>query len=320
MMKVRKQVLGRAGMTHGERRNLERPIPAGTWIVPNDIRLVGDEEPALEWEWLDSPLGELRMLNDDRRVLEDFIDLADDNAPADQFLTFAKRYGPLFLCQHQQPISHSADWVKYFEFNALAEGPNRALLGRDIFIAIPAFRDAMEGSCILVKREPLAGWRHLAKYVKAIVAIATDVHQGGTGREEDWRTIDPTGRIEEHIANRFGPLERVPEARRKITIFVNQLLEMAGVVPFFEWGDDNRAGVSLGGVGVFGAIACQVMLVAGRIKGFSFCAGCGQSIGPRKRRPRKDQNSWCDTCREKGLPMRSARRQYNGRQRAKRGG
>jgi len=89
---------------------------------------------------------------------------------------------------------------------------------------------------------------------------------------------------------------------------VMQWLYWGDVRPDYYWGE-KRARIRFGGSRLFGALATQLMLIAGQTPGLYRCSGCNTLESP-ERKPRRDRNHYCPTCREKKIPQRDAKREY----------
>src|SRR6266487_2634569 len=79
---------------------LERPIDARILDVPGMVSL---SDGLLEWRWIPGQKREQVRPG----ILEGFLKLAD--AADSSILAFAKKWGPLGICEHELPSTHSAD-------------------------------------------------------------------------------------------------------------------------------------------------------------------------------------------------------------------
>jgi len=76
---------------------------------------------------------------------------------------------------------------------------------------------------------------------------------------------------------------------------LNFWLEMAAVRPRMDWSGSKPA-VQLGGHGLIGALAVQLLFDCSRTDGLAVCTSCGTPFLPGPRRPRRDRNVYCSDC------------------------
>jgi hypothetical protein len=88
---------------------------------------------------------------------------------------------------------------------------------------------------------------------------------------------------------------------------LNHWLELAGVRPRLDWSSPKPA-VQLGGRGLIGALAVQLLLDCSRTDGLAVCTSCGTPFLPGPRRPRRDRNTYCSDCGIKAASRDAATR------------
>jgi hypothetical protein len=88
---------------------------------------------------------------------------------------------------------------------------------------------------------------------------------------------------------------------------LNYWLELAGVRPRLDWSSPKPA-VQLGGRGLIGALAVQLLLDCSRTDGLAVCTSCGTPFLPGPRRPRRDRNTYCSDCGIKAASRDAATR------------
>jgi DNA-directed RNA polymerase subunit RPC12/RpoP len=88
---------------------------------------------------------------------------------------------------------------------------------------------------------------------------------------------------------------------------LNYWLELAGVRPRLDWRSAKPA-VQLGGYGLIGALAVQLLFDCSRTDGLAVCTSCGTPFLPGPRRPRRDRNIYCSDCGIKAASRDAATR------------
>jgi hypothetical protein len=278
---------------------LERPIAARPWQIPGSIELEGDW---LRWRWgRAGPPGKTstraQWTTGEPGLLEEFLLLA--NAPARAIRSYARRYGVLMLCSpHDRPSTH--------EFHE----PDKS----SGYVAGCALR--VSGSSYI---ESLADWRRYARGAGAILKLFAAHHRGASGDSDDWRAatgldrwVSPDGSVEFD-----GDMSRYTLVSRRGTLegLLNDWLADGNVRPHIYW-PPNGPVLSVGGSGLFGALAVQLMLGAIRQAGFAWCSACGETYRP-SRKPRIELRRYCPSCRKRRIPQRDARRASKLRARAR---
>ena len=283
--------------------SLSRYARGGAWRVPRDIAAVDDERLVARIT------GDLSVVVGKPPLLEEFIELAD--ASPSHIQAFARRWGMLGLCaKHDLPYIHSA----------VAPADERCL---------PRFYD----SSLEVIWEPIGVWRALARELRALLTIAGMVlaDPGQTTRAELWEDV-PLWPIylrlwQVSLAPAFqvaGP--EVPPWTRPIADQRSLLLEMVSewvratdIGPTIKW-RDSSVSIELGGFGLMGGIAVQLLFAVARTPRVATCAQCHlvKPVPGHRMGPRGEQDWYCNECGGRQAAQRAAERRYQQRQRFRR--
>ena len=248
----------------------------GDWPVPRGGRLDGE---SLIWE---PAMVTDRLVTAAPGLIEEFVRLDSPSAIA----TFGKAWGPLGLCdQHGLPGSHR--WQE---------------------------RRRREPPCGPLRAEPIERWREWIARAAAVLRLATAMYEGGLGDNLDWQAIGhPTGLD----APAGVPLEY--SAAFRVTAELNSWIVMGDVRPRLWWievgrSDMTRRPVVIKGAGLFGALAYQLLLAAGRSPGLARCTICGREFDHRQdrsRRPQAGRAIYCsEPCQREGARRRAERSRH----------
>lgn len=268
---------------------VDRPSAALSYPIP--IRVETDAPSGrMLWAW--GPVSE-RPRQPALSLLTDFVGLVD--APADRLLSYARRWGVLEICEHELPTSHN--------LGQPISPPGGAVtwcvaLGRYDRLEQPeAWWDGWA---------PLTAWHFWSRQARAILNVAAEAHLDRSGSVADWKTIyEASGR--DWIARDSTG------ARVALGHLLQEWLVLADVRPRVAWPASGPS-MRLGGRGLFGAIAMQLLLSAWNTKGLAICSACGNPYAPR-RRPAREGRHFCEDCRQQGEHKRAAARDYERRQR-----
>jgi hypothetical protein len=315
--------------------SLDHYVNGLAWRLPRDLQ-VGDT--FLRWDRRPKPDVVVRP---GPGLLEGFVKLGD--APEDRILAYARKWGPLWLCEH---------------------GIHWRQCGPECYPRI----DRNAGEWWSWDREYLEHWRALAREARAVVKVARALSNNKLPDVADWRDIPGQG---ERIQRIFLPLddhqwvddlaerthaygveagddlealelldreldaeeraredylsadeayrwEREPGAgtveihRRLLALVLEKWLWRGGVLPAM-YADGDHLSVRLGGYGLLGALAIQLLFDVCRTDGLAVCTSCGTPFLPL-RRPRSDRNTYCRDCgrrasvRDAAARYRQARR------------
>jgi hypothetical protein len=256
-----------AGMTDGQGR-LDRPVAYTELWVPDTVRLVehaGGEW--LEWQWPATALP--RRAPSGQELLTRFVALAA--APAERIRQFAARWGVLGLCAgHKGPDRNDVD-------------PTTMLPGSHdpAVIWCPSAPSAAgAGGC-----ELLARWRDFAAAARSVLNVAARLRVGQPVQAGDWEGVWPPW-VE--LAG-----ER-PTSRQRWNVMgqvVDYWLRMARVRFGARGRDGGGVQAVVGGGGLFGALAVQLLVAVSGAGGLLICEECGLPFVPRRR-----YQKYCKDC------------------------
>lgn len=206
-------------------------------------------------------------------------------ASDEEIRQYALSWGPLYTCEHGFPQPHHADCQppQWDEPKVWSSGEYA---------------------------DPLACWRELSSVCRILLTTcdslqrdkAYAIPEADSALLEKWFTFAP--RLGDDIARQ----------RRELAMAVAEWQYCARVHLRPVW-TDERPDVRLGGHGLYAALGAQVLMVLAAKDGFAICV-CGTPYIP-KRRPREDEDHYCDGCREAGRPVQAAKRRYRAEQRRK---
>lgn len=286
---------------HGATR---MPPTAQQWRSPVGVRATRD---GIEWQPRDS-LARGGTVVPSEGLLEDFLTL--HNADSQRVAAFAVRHGVLGLS--------NKTWHRFGEY----------------------------------AHEPLAAWHDAAACANALLTAATRLRAGQPLTDDQrvpvlaaaWPAVAVNSRFttrtlyldDEPVMEPHGG----PQAaqREALLLHANRTLEddrvqLAWAVS--TWMDESETqlvltwptgasapALTIGGEmasGCLPAITVQVALACSRGETTRTCDGCGALHAPR-RQPKPGQRSFCQQCRDSGVPVRLANRDRRARARAASGG
>jgi hypothetical protein len=218
-----------------------------------------------------------------RGMLDAFVGL---DVPGD-VLQFARRYGPLALCDHGKPATHN--WT--------AEKPG----------CYP--KDWQQGIC----REPLERWFYYVREARATLLIAAALHQVEGGPEDAWQVLleryegdDMTLAVAQRAKDSAaGRQSLVCEA-------VNSWLALANARFSLGWKDGKKPNLSLRGT-TFTVLATQMMFAIARAHRLAICDACSHPYLREGRAPQSGRLNFCSKC--SGTKMANTIRQQAYRKR-----
>lgn len=298
----------------------DRPASEAPWLVPDALRILhskndleqfeseervriagpfgGKDFPCLGWAPIDSIVHHGNTRTSDKDILRRFLLIGSYSSAPNLILRFARQYGPLQVCsEHCIPVSRIPDLYHPCEQRAI---------------------------------EPLTLWLFYARKARATLSLGRALSDGEFGDPDDWqrlqRMADSALDRQPKYAGRTcwappDPLPVEPGLRQRLLarcihefmLHVNFVwVDQCNLRPILRW-STNGPRIGIFGKGMLGAVARQLLLTLARVGGLAFCS-CGRAFQP-KRRPRPNERSWCDKCRETGEDKRYARRQYEQRKR-----
>ena len=149
--------------------------------------------------------------------------------------------------------------------------------------------------------EPLDGWRYWAGQGRSVLDVLARHSAGEPGAADDWRRLYAR-------SGREAPWwdERSARGERwRLRSVVNDWTVWGNVRP---WLVDYAPWLVVAGGTLFGALAVQLVLLASGSDGVYRCSGCGSPFVPTGRRPAAGRRRYCADCRERGAPVRDAKR------------
>ncbi|MGB3549618.1 MAG: hypothetical protein WA993_02935 [Candidatus Binatus sp.] len=289
---------------------LGRPMTASQVAMPRSLELRGQR-------LVYSVDRKLRRIQPDE-LLDRFIALSDRfNTPAD-VLSFARRYGPLYLCDHHGIAAYHKPLLM-----------NRAPLGpAPIFGVDELFKYDWCGPRLDSRRpetfsEPIEAWFRLARRASSLLRAANTVRLQGDAPPELWEQVDG---FRGSFGKEFGASWKyLDNPSQRLAANLETWLVMAEVCLRVEVQGESLT-ASLGPAPLTGSsfalIATQLLLAIMRSEGLASCSGCampyvsnrpplaGKLVGPQVAK-----RNYCRNCREAGIPQRDASRDYRDRKR-----
>lgn len=189
-----------------------------------------------------------------------------------KLLRFAKRYGPIGICEHGLPCGHNRQ-----SFARLHNVGDCESMPSDV----PGWDHS----------EPLEKWFEFAKQAQAILACSANLHRGEHPELEDLKTAYPAWFAVKQSRCKMAT------ARGLVEGAINTWIHYGGLRPHFLWNRDGCSVVFSAGdyCSVFGALAVQLMLAAANKDGLVICSGCRRAYPPT-RRPNPRRRRFCPNC------------------------
>lgn len=281
---IRRQLAGMEDYQYG----LDHPFPVDGWWRPGRVDLSDSE---LFYRWL--PTGDtpgVAATSKSPQMLRRFLALA--SARDDRVKSFAEDFGPLWLCRHGLPNAHAARGF-------VPASP------------VPSVCEVQLRDGAFVER--VGHWRALSAQANALMTLAADLHRGQVGTEDLWSVlpVDPEGGSGAHVPH---PVPKDLEAAREVlTLRFNTWLQWSDVRSALRWESAQEPVVLQSPIGVFGALALQMVSRVGRMPPTAVCSGCGFRYERSGRAPKKGQRNFCPDCRSTA-PSRLAKRDQRQRE------
>ncbi len=235
--------LALAGLIDVTSGGVDRPVPPGEWL-PLPIwgtakgYLLFGRNPYHYPPDNKSGNPRPRKVKASPGLLNDFVALAQ--ASDDAIVKFAKRWGPLALCeQHGLPFTHPPVNGK-----SCGQLKTRAV----------NFRDEKLGRMVKGEgcRESLASWREYAGQARATLSLAANIHQEWLGILEDWGKFPRYVKAVESIRKSVSKKRAVRQEQWLLGQVINDWLRWGTVAPRFEW-DTDTPRLTLSGTWLAGA-------------------------------------------------------------------
>lgn len=269
----------------GFQGTLARPLPLAGGAVPGYIELLQHETgPALEWATVDPQGGPSKLhgrrpyylVDNVGGALDAFVRLAE--ASPDAVLRFARRWGVLLLCEDGWPPSSD-----------------------------PHYRRDLRPTRI----ELVSTWQQHAGLMRAILSLASDLHQDKPGEGSAWERVFATlysGDTESWWWWNEEAQRDVSHQKFLLGGIIDNLLRWVGVRPTFQWWSIEPE-IRLSGGGLYQQLVCQLVFAVARVNGIAVCHSCG-GLYPPKRKPQVGRMNYCPDCGQ-----RAAKRDYASRRR-----
>gem|GEM_PF-2280646 len=254
----------RMGELFSDSNTLERPFIWNLRLRPKKVDLI---EEFLVW-WPEEEKERLPVpFQSDIGILNQFIRLGAKDATPSDVLEFARKWGVLGICrQHLVPFPHPRFETDGSQFQPCdyLEYPTGHLI------------------------EPVYRWREFSWRARAILRIASRLHQNKPGFFEDWRVL---WSLKSPHTNSNDILNY---ERRSLGDIIHGWLVYGQVEPQFDWVTEKPT-FSLS-CNVIGLIGCHLMFAVSRSQGIAICTSCGFPYSPGRRKA-QTRNNFCDDCK-----------------------
>lgn len=306
-------LLGRSGMI-------------GRRVAPLNVRLTKDHK-YIEWTRPD----ETTMPVSTSGMLDNFVRLVT----ADDVLKFARKYGPLLLCEHRAPFTHSwivSDPVGISKIGSIesdtgachfgADTDNQ-LFGRDE-AALEAWRSEGRNTTIdglmsvdLWQKEPVDDWFSLIRKVGSFLRLVAEVRGNNFGRWEDWQELGLEQEIEEISLASTDPAVRQVAMNNLLRDFALIWLNLSEVSLTYEWTDNNQPTVGWLTLSPWGQLGLQMIALHINSHNLMICMYCAQPfVGNKRRKPGErivcnDQDCKKQHSRDRSFARRNRTRESN---------
>lgn len=298
---------------------LGRPLGLAPLYVPLRIALDATGERLV---WNDSDADDARRLRrPDPAMLDELMLLA--NAPKDQLgkqvLKFAKRFGPLRLCErHQLPVSHNhRRFVDAPSLWPCCEATLPAAEAETI-----AGRLGQGGMAHGWSQESVADWQRFARQAQAAMNIAGELRYRRLGDREQWADLSRLAhRREDERWAALPGLGYKPDAepwrgdvgaqRSSLAEVVNVWLQWGEIRTQLDWGQATaRMTYTLPErYNLFGTLALQLVTALSATRGGpARCANCHRYF-VATRKPASGRNAYCPACGRTAANREAKRRQ-----------
>jgi hypothetical protein len=254
------------------------------------------------------------------QLLDRFIALSGRfTTPAD-VLSFARRYGPLYLCDHHG----IAAYHKPLLMSQSPLGPP-PIYGVDEPFKYEWCGPRLDSRKPKTFSEPIEAWFGLARRASTLLEAANTVRLHGDAPPELWEGVDGfVGSFGQKSGALWAYLD---DPKERLAANLDAWLVMADVhLLVGVQGESLTASLASGPLtrSSFALIAIQLLLAMMRSEGLSSCSGCatpyissrpplaGKLVGPQVAK-----RNYCRNCREAGIPKRDASRDYRNRQRSR---
>ena len=157
-----------------------------------------------------------------------------------------------------------------------------------------------------MRREPLEEWFVRARQARALLNIASAVHQDRPTDMSDWRVayerVDP-GHVKWVEGTKVPP---TPFARGLLGFMVDFWLQESGTRPSFQW-TTTQPRISFSRY-LPALLAVNLLIAVTRSEGLAICSTCGNPYLRQHRQPKREQQNYCPGCGRKAAWRYAARR------------
>jgi hypothetical protein len=249
---------------------------------------------------------------DPSRLLDQFIALSDQSSTDRDILAFARRYGPLYICEHHG----IAIYHKPLLMSRIQLGP-APIFGVDEPFKYIWCGPKAERRNPATFSEPVEGWRKLASRAANLLVVANEIRLNGDVPPRAWEKVDGSG----EFGKLYPSLAYLDEPWFRLAANVEYWLAAAEVdVRVSVEGQSLVASLNSFMMSSLALVAIQLLLAITRSEGLTTCSGCGAPfISNRRPLAGKVVGRWvakrnyCQTCREAKVPQRDAARDYRAR-------
>lgn len=246
-------------------------------------------------------------------LLDRFIALSDRSSTDRDILAFARRYGPLYICEHHG----IAIYHKPLLMGRIALGP-APIFGVDEPFKYTWCGPKVERHNPETFSEPVEGWRKLASRAANLLLVANAVRLNGNVPPEAWEKVDGS---RERFGKRYPNLAYLDDPWFRLAANVEYWLAAAEVnVRVSVERRSLVASLNSFMMSSLALVAIQLLLAITRSEGLAACSGCGAPfISSRRPLAGKSVGRWvakrnyCQNCREAKVPQRDAARDYRER-------
>lgn len=249
------------------------------------------------------------------QLLDRFIALSGQ-VPGD-VLSFAKSYGPLYLCDRHGIAAYHMPLL----MNQAVLGP--APIGTDEPSKYDWCGPRLDSHKPRTLSEPIDAWFELANRASSLLSAANIVRLQGDAPPELWKQVDG---FQGSFGKKYGARWRyLDDPSQRLAANLQKWLVTADV-HFRVEAEGKSLTASLGPAPLtsssFALIAIQLLLAIIRSEGLASCSSCGMPyvsnrppLAGKVVGPQVAKRNYCRHCREAGMPGRDASREYRARKR-----
>jgi len=287
-----------------------RPLTDDRVLMPADLELHGSR-------LVYSGEGRFHKIRLDR-LLDDFLGLADQFVSARDAFGFARKYGPLKLCEHHG----IAAYHKPLLMNRSSPLGPAPIFGVDEPFTYDWCGPRVERRSPEVYSEGVEAWFALARRAQDLLRVASAVRTEGDAPADLWEKADGfKGSFKERDGLAWAyldnPWNRLAANLDRWILSADMTLRVRA-----EQGSLVAAlGANPSTYSPFALITMQLVLAVLRAEGLASCAGCGTPfvssrppLAGKLVGPQVAKRNYCRSCRDAKIPQRHAARDYRRRQ------